>query len=158
MVIKIDFLIDINGDLVFERKEISTSKCNIRFLITENPNSINISFNIKSQTNSLCLVTNNHQEELLQQFIIHYKTSIGEIINTNIGSKMELIKHLNIQDENTFKICKKHIEEILIKMNLNGYIVKVEPLIEITPVYIQGISVKIYNENDELFFEDTIRS
>lgn len=159
-----DLAITSKGDLIFEQTKKQKTPFKLKFFIG-NSKALNLHFSIedtkplKKPKNGLCIsfdLKNNrynkrailysNKEALLQAIRIRLQTTIGDT-ESNIGSKLELIKHERMYDAKTLEQAKKFTYEAIQDILPNAKII-VSPIINKSKTYEQKLNIFIYDQED----------
>lgn len=162
----VDFLLTPTGDLVFTEIEEEKTRLKLSFFKsagkalkinfnvedseypTRNNNTLVINFNLENIKNNKRILTVKDNAYLMQQIIIRFKTSLGELpLRSTYGSLLETTMHKNLHDIETRKDIEKKATDAIADL-LDDFYVKATPIINRVNGYNQTMCLTVY-ENDE---------
>lgn len=161
-----DFMLTQTGDLMFVTEKRTSSRVKIKFLFSESPvvklqfyidgchsiqpseNQIKLSFDITDQKTTHSVKLAEKKECARQAAIIRFRTSRGELAErTQIGSRLEMIKHNYLFSEQTNSSAVAIAKEALYDIMPYATVTAV-PVAKHTPNgYRQVMLLKIYDED-----------
>jgi phage gp46-like protein len=94
----------------------------------------------------------NEHDSKIQAIKIRLQTTLGDIAgNTDIGSKLELVKHKESTDESVLSSIKTYVTEAIADIISDPEII-IKPVVSISNGYEQKVIIYIY-ENEMLIYK-----
>lgn len=163
----VDFAVDSSGDLIFTEQDVLSNSLKVSFAFSKtkamkivfdfiecepskhSDHALKISFDLVKKTANKSVAIHKDQDAIQQLLTLKLKTTLGELpLRKEFGSKLSLLKHKEINDNN-LKILEHYILEAISDIVTNPKVEAV-PYINYNNGYQQTILVKIYDSKREI--------
>jgi phage gp46-like protein len=120
--------------------------------LEQSNNALKISFDCKTDVEYKKAIMLNEHDSKIQAIKIRLQTTLGDIAgNTDIGSKLELVKHKESTDESVLSSIKTYVTEAIADIISDPEII-IKPVVSISNGYEQKVIIYIY-ENEMLIYK-----
>lgn len=163
----VDFAVDRSGDLIFQEQDITSNSLKVSFAFSKtkatkivfdfiecettepSDHALKVSFDLVKKTANKTVSVHKDQEAIEQLLTLRLKTTLGELpLRKNFGSKLSLLKHKEINDNN-LKALEHYILDAVSDVISNPKVEAV-PYINYNNGYQQTILVKIYDSRRQV--------